>query len=470
MAQNITLLGASYTDVPGVQLPKTGGGTALFSDASVTTATAADVAQGKIFLAADGTPTSGTASGGGGAVIEALSVTANGTYTAPSGVDGYSPVTVNVSGGGGATVEQKDVNFYDYDGTLLYSYTAAEALSLSELPENPTHSGLTAQGWNYNLAEIQDEVTVQGKCDIGQIYCTDDGNTRIYVHLEEGRLDPYFQLCPKGTLTIDWGDGSATSTLTGTSTAILQSVQHIFPKAGDYKITVSKAEGTTFGIIGTNNGSSLLCKAAGSSTANVSRGFINGIRKVELGSGVVLNSYAFSYCECLEAVNIPGDVTTIKKYAFSSCTILKAIIYPKNSSTAVPDNFTWNSYGVHKVVLPHGITSIGTYAFYGNRALYTLILPHGITSIGQSAFYQCMALTILRIPSGVATIPASCFAYCYGMKAYHFTRETPPALSNTNAFNTIASDTVIYVPSGSLTAYQEANRWSTYASYMQEET
>ena len=34
--------------------------------------------------------------GGGAPVIEALSVTANGTYTAPAGVDGYSPVTVNV--------------------------------------------------------------------------------------------------------------------------------------------------------------------------------------------------------------------------------------------------------------------------------------------------------------------------------------------------------------------------------------
>lgn len=31
-------------------------------------------------------------------VIAPLSVTANGTYTAPSGTDGYSPVTVNVSG------------------------------------------------------------------------------------------------------------------------------------------------------------------------------------------------------------------------------------------------------------------------------------------------------------------------------------------------------------------------------------
>lgn len=35
-------------------------------------------------------------SGGAESVIEALSITANGTYTAPDGVDGYSPVTVNV--------------------------------------------------------------------------------------------------------------------------------------------------------------------------------------------------------------------------------------------------------------------------------------------------------------------------------------------------------------------------------------
>lgn len=34
--------------------------------------------------------------GGAEAVIEALSVTENGTYTAPDGVDGYSPVSVNV--------------------------------------------------------------------------------------------------------------------------------------------------------------------------------------------------------------------------------------------------------------------------------------------------------------------------------------------------------------------------------------
>lgn len=66
MAQNITLLGASYSAVPAVQLPKTGGGTATFTDVTDTTAAAADVASGKYFYDAAGVRTQGTASGGGG--------------------------------------------------------------------------------------------------------------------------------------------------------------------------------------------------------------------------------------------------------------------------------------------------------------------------------------------------------------------------------------------------------------------
>lgn len=86
MAQNITLLGASYSNVPAVTLPKTGGGTARFDDVSVTTATASDVASGKIFLASNGTITTGTNSGGGGTsknvqIAQSTSRASSSTYT-----------------------------------------------------------------------------------------------------------------------------------------------------------------------------------------------------------------------------------------------------------------------------------------------------------------------------------------------------------------------------------------------------
>lgn len=66
MAQNVTIAGASYSNVPGINVPKTGSGTAYFADVTATTAVESDVASGKIFFKSDGSQATGTASGGGG--------------------------------------------------------------------------------------------------------------------------------------------------------------------------------------------------------------------------------------------------------------------------------------------------------------------------------------------------------------------------------------------------------------------
>ena len=84
MAQNITLLGASYSAVPAVRLPKTGGGTADFTDVTDTTAAAADVASGKYFYTSAGVRTQGTASGGGGSGLTLLKTTSLGSLSTSS--------------------------------------------------------------------------------------------------------------------------------------------------------------------------------------------------------------------------------------------------------------------------------------------------------------------------------------------------------------------------------------------------
>ena len=114
MAQNITIMGASYSDVPAVQLPKTGGGTARFDDASITTATASDVASGKVFLASDGTITTGTSSGGGGTTTPYYMWRDSSGYVHFSATD-HSGYQINVS-----SVEEH------YNWTTIYSATISE--------------------------------------------------------------------------------------------------------------------------------------------------------------------------------------------------------------------------------------------------------------------------------------------------------------------------------------------------------
>lgn len=148
MAQNVTVAGASYSDVPSVELPKTGGGTALFADPSITTAIASDVASGKQFLLADGSIGTGTASGGGGGASNIVTGTFKGTTTGaamdvniPYTGSGY-PIAVAIYPTEGPYNSNKG-SFY----SLVQRYALAQWTGVkSRIDESPTYNSGNSNG------------------------------------------------------------------------------------------------------------------------------------------------------------------------------------------------------------------------------------------------------------------------------------------------------------------------------------
>ncbi len=387
-------------------------GNTLIDLSADTVSSAADIIQGKVGHLRDGSVVTGTASGGGG----------------------------------GGSASPKQINFIDYDGTIVESYTKTEWQSVTALPSNPSHSGLTAQGWNWTKAQIDAQLTAapEGDVWVGQMYITDDGKTRVYIRLEKGRLHPYFGICPKGTVVVDWGDNSATATLTGTSLTTVETADHEYASAGDYVITLTVSSGT-FAFYGVSNTSYILRKSSSSTAANVNKVYTSAVRKIELGSTARIGDYAFNFCQNLTSITMPSGVTSIGNNAFYNC------------------------YSLASITIPSGVTSISDNAVRACYSLTSITIPSRVTSISNSAFYGCYSLTSITIPSGVTSIGTSVFHNCYGMAEYHLLPTTPPTLSNTNAFQNIQSDCKIYVPSASLTTYKTASNWSAYASYMRGE-
>ena len=95
MAQNVIINGVTYSDVPEVDIPKSGGGTSKFYDTAGANVAAGDLLSGKTAFGASGS-VSGSMSNNGSTSGTIGSV--NGTVTIPSGYTSGGTVSLtNVS-------------------------------------------------------------------------------------------------------------------------------------------------------------------------------------------------------------------------------------------------------------------------------------------------------------------------------------------------------------------------------------
>ena len=442
--------------------------------------------------------------GGGGVTVTPLSVTVNGTYNAPTGT-AYDPVTVNVSGGG--AVEAKDVNFYDYDGTIVYSYTKADFLALNAMPSNPDHSGdtipLTSQGWNWSLADAKTYVTAYGMLEIGQMYKPTDNKTHIVIEIPDDipteQLTYYVRYTQSVTrgVTVDWGDGNS-ETFTGTTAS---NRSHTYAAPGTYDITLNVTSGSVsfagtssnaiYGSTGTySNRYRIKHVRIGKDVTNIGNYVFYqcyALASITIPSTVTTSGdYMFEYCYALTSITLPSGVTSLGSSAFQSCYALTSITLP-SSATSLGTNTFQYCYALKSVTIPSSVTSLGSTTFQYCYALKSVTIPSTIATISNSAFDNCYALTAVTIPSGVTSINNNTWRSCYkipsitipstvtSIGSYAFQNcyfaayirlfpTTVPTLAATNAFSNIPSNVPFVVPDSAVNAYKTASTWSSYAS------
>lgn len=396
-------------------------------------------------------------------------------------------------------VEELDVNFIDYDGTILYSYGYQEFANLSAFPTcscdtsfNPTYN--TAE-WNYStLAAAKTYVASNKKLQIGKQYYYNYTGTltnyvvrglRFKIKLEEDFTNPTLAFGLNGSAMINWGDGSSLGIITGNDIDTIVSSSHNYAYAGEFWIEIVIDHDKYMKILG--NTHSLLLSQDSSVTTKVNRGFYqNCIKEVWVGNNCYLGENAFAYCSGLEKIILANDttcMTTIPQRTFYMCTSLKSIIIPDSVTTIGANTFA-QCCSLNKISLPYTITSIGENAFYfvGNKSSLVfpsslttistglcqqaynqpeIIIPEGVTTIGASAFIFNSLVRKINIPSTVTSIDSKAFSSLLSLQEIRFNSTTPPTILNSDAFDGLQTNAKIYFP----VAIDSNNYITNYSDY-----
>lgn len=444
-------------------------------------------------------------------VIEPLSIDQNGTYTAPTGVDGYSPITVNVAEKepvfSGATI-------YDYDGTVIETYTPEEFAALSAYPTHPTHEYLTPNGYNVALATAQAYAAKYGYVEVGAQYYTVDRKTRLFITLEDFTLNFRLGLGVNGSVDVDWGDGSAHGTMTGSNINTLVQLGHVYSTGGNYVITLTVTG--TAAITGDLT-PDFISKISNSGESRqdffACVPYINSLTKLFIGDNISLIDRPFFRYTRLEYVLIPDNIDmTNGDGTFDECNSLKAIIVP-NGITELPEYFVNQSECIETLVLPHTLLSIPKRMATACYSLKSIVIPDRVTSIDDAALCNCSRLKQVILSDNITSIGTTAFAFCYNLEqiklpdkcttygraifsttpivhleipaaatsivslavmcaleTLKFKSSIPPTITGSDPWDDFPIDCIIYVPSGSLSAYTSASNYPdpntyTYVEY-----
>ena len=175
-----------------------------------------------------------------------------------------------------------------------------------------------------------------------------------------------------------------------------------------------------------------------------------------------IRSQAFMGCIGLTSIEIPSSVKRINSCAFKDCTNLTNINVSNNVSKIggyVFDNTEWyNSLGNGVIYINNVV-----YKYKGTMHESTnVVIKEGTISIADIAFYGCKDLISIEVPNSVTSIGYDAFWDCTNLKSITVHSNIPPITNHAIVSNDVYNHCTLYVPSGSVTTYREAELWGRF--------
>lgn len=149
-----------------------------------------------------------------------------------------------------------------------------------------------------------------------------------------------------------------------------------------------------------------------------------------------ISEAAFYGHEKIEKVTLPSSLIEIDRFAFEECTALKEIV--ANEGLEIIDQAAFRNSSLEKInipstliiigkqafyktkitslVIPDGVSSIPSFAFYGCTALNTVVFGKRVNQIDESAFYNCSSITEIVIPETISRLGDYSFRGCTSLK------------------------------------------------------